>query len=140
MLSCQLGKSCKLPFDKSNKISEFPLEKIHCDLWGPAPLNSTQNFRYYALFIDDCTRYSWLSPLKRKSDFYDCFVKFQRQVETQLERKIKIFQYDRGGEFASKLFINHLQIWGITQQVSCPYTPEQNGFLNESTGTYQKQH
>ena len=48
-------------------------------------------------------------------------------METQLERKIKIFQSDGGGEFASKLFINHLKICGITQQVSCPYTPEQNG-------------
>ena len=31
-ISCQMGKSCKLPFKSSNKITEFPLEKIHCDL------------------------------------------------------------------------------------------------------------
>ena len=46
---CQLGKSCKLPFKLSNKKSQFSLKKIHCDLWGPAPVNSTQNFRFYAL-------------------------------------------------------------------------------------------
>ena len=50
-------------------------------------------------------------------------------METQLERKIKIFQFDGGGEFALKLFINHLQICGITQHVSCPCTLEQNGVV-----------
>ena len=31
-VSCQMGKSCKLPFSNSNKVSKFPLDKIHCDL------------------------------------------------------------------------------------------------------------
>ena len=74
-VSCQLGKSCKLPFKLSNKKSQFPLEKIHCDLWGPVPINSTQNFRFYALFIDNCTRFSWLFPLKHKSNFFLLFHK-----------------------------------------------------------------
>lgn len=44
--SCQLGKSCKLPFNLSNKISEFPLQKVHCDLWGPAQLIPIKNFDF----------------------------------------------------------------------------------------------
>ena len=43
-VSCQLGKSFKIPFSTSNKISVVPLHKIHCDLWGPTPINSNQNF------------------------------------------------------------------------------------------------
>ena len=31
-VSCQMGKSCEIPFYHSNKISKFPLDKIHCDL------------------------------------------------------------------------------------------------------------
>ena len=80
-VSCQLGKSCKLPFGLRNKISSNPLDKIHCDLWGPAPNNSTQGYKYYAVFIDDHTRYTWLYPLRRKSDFFECFLKFQNLVE-----------------------------------------------------------
>ena len=30
--SCQLGKRCKLSFNKSDSVSKFPLEKIHSDL------------------------------------------------------------------------------------------------------------
>lgn len=126
-MSCQLGKSCKQTFKLSNNKSKFPLERIHCDLWGPSPIASTQNYHFYALFVDDFTRFSWLFPLKNKSNFFECFLRFQRQVENQLERKINFFQCDGGGEFNSKVFINHLNSCGIQKQVSCPYTPEQNG-------------
>ncbi|KAK9209418.1 hypothetical protein WN944_001784 [Citrus x changshan-huyou] len=126
-VSCQLGKNCKLPFSLSNKISDFPLDKIHCDLWSPAPIASNQGFCYYVLFVDDCTRYCWLFPLKSKSDFFECFLKFQKQVENHMERKIKKFQSDGGGEFSSIIFQQHLQQSGIIKQTSCPYTPQQNG-------------
>ncbi|KAH9648571.1 retrovirus-related pol polyprotein from transposon RE1 [Citrus sinensis] len=125
--SCQMGKNCKLPFNFSNKISSVPLHKIHCDLWGPAPISSVQNFRYYVVFVDDCTRYTWLYPLKNKSDLFDVFIKFQKQVENRFDKRIKIFQSDGGGEFISNEFQSHLSQCGIQHQLSCPATPEQNG-------------
>ncbi len=82
-----MGKSCKLPFQDSNKISKFPLDKIHSDLWGPTPITSNQNFHFYALFIDDYSQFTWPYPLKRKSDFFGCFLKFQKLVENQFDKK-----------------------------------------------------
>lgn len=79
-VSCQLGKNCKQTFKLSNNKSKFPLECIHCDLWGSSPIASTQNYHFYALFVDDFTRFSWLFPLKNKSNFFECFLRFQRQV------------------------------------------------------------
>jgi hypothetical protein len=64
--SCQMGKSCRLPFSLHNKTETAPLKKIHCDLWGPAPVASVQNYKYYVIFVDDHTRYTWLYPLKKK--------------------------------------------------------------------------
>lgn len=40
---------------------------------------------------------------------------------------IKVFQSDSGGEFTSNMMKNHLQQCGIRHQISCPYTPQQNG-------------
>lgn len=125
-VSCQLGKSCKLLFNSLNKTSKFSLEKIHCDLWGPAPIISNQRFRFYVIFIDDYSRFTWLYPLKRKSEFFDCFRKFQKFVENQFDRKIKIFQCDEGGEFNSTFFLEHIKKCGIDLHVSCPGTPGQN--------------
>ena len=36
-----------------NKISDFPLDKIFCDMWGPILVAYTQNFKFYVVFIDD---------------------------------------------------------------------------------------
>lgn len=48
-------------------------------------------------------------------------------VENQLQKKIKQFQCDGGGEFISRQFLTHLAASGIQQLVSCPHTPQQNG-------------
>ncbi|CAL9243538.1 unnamed protein product [Arabidopsis halleri] len=37
---CQLGKTSKLPFSRSEFQASRPLERIHCDVWGPAPVTS----------------------------------------------------------------------------------------------------
>src|SRR5690606_21437595 len=72
-------------------------------------------------------RFCWFYPLKNKSDFFLIFCKFQRQVENQLNCKISTFQCDGSGEFMSSMFLEHLQRYCITQHVSCPHTPQQNG-------------
>lgn len=125
--SCQVAKAVALPFPSSESVATMPLQKIHCDIWGPSPVTSFQNFKYYVLFVDNFSRFSWVYPLKLKSDFYKIFVLFQKQVENQFESKIKIFQCDGGGEFISHRFQAHLQDCGIKQNLSCPYTPAQNG-------------
>ncbi|CAA7040242.1 unnamed protein product [Microthlaspi erraticum] len=124
---CQMGKSNRLQFFSSDSRVLQPLAKIHCDLWGPAPFVSTQGFKYYAVFVDDFSRYAWFYPLKTKSAFTSVFISFQKMVENQFEDKIKVFQSDGGGEFMSLEFKKYLVDSGIRHQVSCPYTPEQNG-------------
>ena len=74
--ACQLGKFSRLPFSTSDFVATKPLERVHCDLWGPSPFVSTQGFRLYAVFVDHFSRYTWLYPLRLKSDFFFCFLEF----------------------------------------------------------------
>ena len=74
--SCLFEKSCELPFCLRNKIEKEPLLKIHRDLLGPAPVESSQHMKYYVIFVDDHTRYTWIYPLKKKSEFFEVFIKF----------------------------------------------------------------
>ncbi|GJW87026.1 putative RNA-directed DNA polymerase [Tanacetum coccineum] len=53
---CQLAKGQRLPFTINAKRSSHPLDLIHCDLWGPAPICSKDGYRYYVAFIDDYSR------------------------------------------------------------------------------------
>lgn len=103
-----MEKSLSLPFSVSESFTLEPLAKIHCDLWEPSPLTSVQGFKYYVVFVDDCSRFSWFYPLKFKSDFYDIFLFFQKQVENQFNKKIQLFQ-SAGVESSS--VINSRHIW-----------------------------
>ena len=125
--ACQLGKTCKLPFSSSDFQSSRVLERIHSDVWGPAPVVSVQGFRYYVVFIDNYSRFCWFYPMKSKSDVFSIFKIFQQQVETQYDQKIKVFQSDGGGEFVNKQMAQHFSECGIKHIMSCPHTPEQNG-------------
>jgi hypothetical protein len=124
--SCQLGKGKSLPFSASTRVSGAPLELIHSDLWT-SPVTSFSACKYYIIFVDDFSRYTWFYPLHAKSDVYQCFVKFKVLVENQFSCKIKSFQPDGGGEYASHQFQNFLSHHGILHRKSCPYTSQQNG-------------
>jgi hypothetical protein len=78
--ACQRAKSHQLPYSKSNSSSSHPLELIYSDVWGHAP-KSVGNKQYYIRFIDDYSKFTWIYPLKFKSDVFSKFVEFQKLVE-----------------------------------------------------------
>ncbi|KAK9125440.1 hypothetical protein Scep_014286 [Stephania cephalantha] len=122
---CPLGKHHALPFNISQSSSSHVLELIHTDVWGPAQVTSHDGFNYYIHFLDDCTRFTWLFPLKNKLDALPTFITFKNMVENQFSTKIKHIQSDWVGEFRS--FKPFLDAHGIFFQHSCPHTHEQNG-------------
>jgi hypothetical protein len=123
---CQLAKSKCLPFSNSNNVTSEPLELIHSDLWC-SPIPSVSGCRYYVVFIDNFSRFSWIYPMHNKSDTFNCFVKFKGIVENLMSKKIKAFQSDGGGEFTSNQFKQFLTSHGILHRIACPHTPQQNG-------------
>ncbi|KAJ9558897.1 hypothetical protein OSB04_013511 [Centaurea solstitialis] len=125
--SCQLAKSKRLPFHSNEKRSSFVLDLIHCDLWGPAPTKSTDEFSYYVIFIDDFSRFTWFYPLRLKSDLFNVLVSFYNLVTTQFSCPIKMFQSDGGTEFLNHRVRSFFTDKGIQHRISCPHTPEQNG-------------
>ncbi|KAM1788705.1 hypothetical protein ACFX11_038955 [Malus domestica] len=124
---CAVSKSSKLPFVSGSCTTSKPLELLHMDVWGPAPISSVHGFRYYVIIVDDYTKYSWLYPLKFKSDVLSTFVHFKSLIENKLGVKVISIRSDFGGEFLSSKFSKFLLEQGITHQLSCPHTPKQNG-------------
>ena len=124
---CQLAKTQRLPFVINKTRALNLLDLVHCDLWGPSPIASNDNYRYYVIFVDDHSRFSWLYPLKAKSDFSRVLVGFLNMVQTQFSRKIKIFQSDGGTEFFNHHVKSIFEANGTLHRSSCPYTLQQNG-------------
>ncbi|CAH9131622.1 unnamed protein product, partial [Cuscuta epithymum] len=89
-VSCKLGKSHRLPFRDVTHDSTAPLQLIHSDVWQ-SPVLSNLGFKYYVLFIDDFSRYTWVYPMHRKSEVFTHFLNFQKLAENLFNLKIKIF-------------------------------------------------
>jgi histone deacetylase 1/2 len=93
--SFQKAKSHQLPYFVSNKTATAPLELIHSDVWGPAPI-SVGRFSYYVSFIDDHTKYTWIYLLHQKSYVFAVFKNFQALVERKFDKKILSMQTNWG--------------------------------------------
>ena len=65
--------------------------------------------------------------MRYKSEAFDKFKEFQSEVENQLGRKINALRSDRGGEYLSQEFIDHLKSCAIVSQLTPPGTLEWNG-------------
>jgi histone deacetylase 1/2 len=80
----------------SQTVYTQPFEVIHTDLWGPAPFDSYDGYRYYITFVDTFTKYTWIYFLKQKSDALQAFKQFLALVQNQFSCNIKALQSDWG--------------------------------------------
>ncbi|CAA7032774.1 unnamed protein product [Microthlaspi erraticum] len=121
---CLINKSHKIPFSKSTITSSRPLEYLFSDVWS-SPILSHDNFKYYVIFVDHFTRYTWLYPLKQKSQVKQTFIAFKSLVENRFQHKIGTLFSDKGGEYVA--LREYLSTHGISHLTSPPHTPEHNG-------------
>jgi hypothetical protein len=72
----QLGKQSVLPFNNSDSISSAPLDLVHSDVWGPAPILTMGRSRYFVIFVDNYSRYTWFYPLQNWSKLSKIYFEF----------------------------------------------------------------
>jgi transposase InsO family protein len=120
-------KSHKASYQDSLNKSSAPFDLIHTDVWGPCPVISRSNYRWFVLFVDDHSRMTWLYLLKTKDEVHTIFKDFHTMVLTQFGKKIKMIRSDNGTEYINKNFQNFLRENGILHETSCVGTPQQNG-------------
>ena len=124
--ACILGKHCKSVFLNSKTLYEKCFDLVHSDVWT-APCASRENQKYFVTFIDEKSKYTWITLMQSKDRVLEAFINFQTYVTNHYNAKIKIFRTDNGGEYTGQAFTNHLNKHGILHQTTCPYTPQQNG-------------
>lgn len=130
-MDCQYNKQSSLRASKK-------LELIHSDLCGPFPTNSVSGSRYFIIFVDDATRFTWVYFLRTKSseEVLRVFEQFKALVEKEADASIRRFQCDNGtGEYSNRLFTDFLLTDGILFQPSAPYTQNQNGVSERAIRT-----
>ncbi|KAL1194887.1 Retrovirus-related Pol polyprotein from transposon TNT 1-94 [Cardamine amara subsp. amara] len=125
--SCLLGKMTKAPFTGQSERASELLGLIHTDVCGPMSLSARRNYQYFITFTDDFSRYGYVYLMKHKSESFEKFKEFQNEVQNQLGKTIKVLRSDRGGEYLSQAFSDHLRECGIVSQLTPPGTPQWNG-------------
>jgi hypothetical protein len=65
--------------------------------------------KFYVIFIDNFSRFTWLFPFKQKSEVFNCFVRFKiRGVENQFSSSIKQLLTGNDGDYLSTVFQEYL--------------------------------
>ncbi|KAK1440871.1 hypothetical protein QVD17_06703 [Tagetes erecta] len=133
--SCLAGKLTKHPFTHVGERANDLLALIHTDVCSPFRTMSRNHERYFVTFIDDYSRYAYVYLMKHKHETFEKFKEFQNEVENQLGKTIKTLRSDRGGEYLSSEFLNHLKERGIISQPTPPGTPQLNGVCERRNRT-----
>ncbi|GKC49895.1 zinc finger, CCHC-type containing protein [Tanacetum coccineum] len=125
-VSCMSGKMARKPYSHQVERAKDLLGLIHTDVCGPFMIMSRQRASYFVTFTDDFSRYGYVYLLKHKHEVFETFKVFQKEVENQLGKTIKSLRSDRGGEYISQEFLDHLKECGIISDRTFPYTPQHN--------------
>ncbi|GJQ99547.1 putative ribonuclease H-like domain-containing protein [Tanacetum coccineum] len=135
-VACQKGKqhkaSCKAKLVSS--ISH-PLQLLHMDLFGPTSVRSINHKTYCLVITDDFSRFSWTFFLRTKDETSAILKDFIRQIENQLNQKVKIIRCDNGTEFKNRDVIEFCGLKGIKREYSNARTPQQNGVAERKNRT-----
>jgi hypothetical protein len=132
--TCSQAKITKRSHKSVERNTEL-LELIHSDLCEFEGILSYKGNRYFITFIDDFSKYTHVYLLKNKSDAFEKFQEFLKEVENQFLRKIKRFRSDRGREYESIGFNSYVQSLGIIHETTPPYSPASNGVAERKNRT-----
>ena len=111
------------------------LELIHSDLCEFEGILTCGGNRYIITLFDNFSKYTTIYLLKNKSDAFEKFQDFLKEVENQFSRKIKRIRSDRGREYESSAFNSFIQSLEIIHETTAPYSPASNGVAERKNRT-----
>ena len=136
--ACIFARATRLPIPKvriSAPAQDFG-DEIHTDVWGPATIATRQSRRYFITFTDDATRYTTTFLLRTKDEALDAYKMYEAWAVTQHHcQAIKVLRSDRGGEYLSEAFNQHLQKAGTARKLTTHDTPQLNGIAERLNRT-----
>jgi len=77
---CEAGKHTRGPFPSSETQTTDLLQLVHSDLSGMLLVSSLGGYLYYAIFVDDFSRKTWIYFLKKKDEAFKWFRSFKALV------------------------------------------------------------
>ncbi len=144
--SCEYAKSKRQPFRSSALFrATYPGQRIVSDIWGPFRVPTIGNARYFVIFVDDYSRYTWLYTMTNRKDLSKSFDQFRIDFRELFRKEmntlchspsdnIEMLHMDNAQEYIS--LRNHIRREGIPTRChfSMAYSPSQNGIAERRIG------
>ncbi|CAI7785731.1 unnamed protein product [Closterium sp. NIES-53] len=121
------GKLARHTFPDKGSDAEEVLAVVHIDLCGPFRVAAKDGSLYFLLLKDRHTRFVWVMPVAKKSDVLREFQKWLVLVERQTKKSVLMF--------LEKAFTDFIDGKGLVHDLTCPYTPQQNGMAEQEMRT-----
>ncbi|CAI7874697.1 unnamed protein product [Closterium sp. NIES-53] len=137
---CVEGRLRATPHSSHFPPTVAPLQTLHMDVWGPAPVRGQGYERYFLLVVDDYSRYTTVLPLRSKGAVTEVLIDWIREARLQLRKSfgsdfpVLRLHSDRGGEFSSRLLRDYCRARGIRQTFTLLDSPQQNGIAERRIG------
>jgi hypothetical protein len=115
-MPCQLSKQPALPFNNSESITFATFDLIHSDVWGSSPVPIVGGSRYFVIFVDDFSRYTWIYLMKNRSEVLTIYRDFAKMIQTQYSKAIKVFaltMHENIDKLIFLLFLNTMELFFI---------------------------
>lgn len=126
-VSCVIAKSKQhsLPRTDASKHSTAPLQMVYSDLSGPTKVeDAVLEGEYLCAFVDEFSRYSWLTIQTSKKMTLDSFKSFVATLG-----KPRRLRTDNGGEYTSNAFEDYCREQAIDHQTTNARRPQQNAVV-----------
>ncbi|CAI7801844.1 unnamed protein product [Closterium sp. NIES-54] len=107
----------------------------HIELCGLFRVAAKDGSLYFLFPEDRKTHDVWKRPVAKKSDVLREFEKWLLVAERQTKMSVLMLRSDCRGEFLGKQFTNFVDGKGIIHDFTCPYTPQQNGMVEQEMRT-----
>ncbi|CAI7789883.1 unnamed protein product [Closterium sp. NIES-54] len=116
-LPCVEGRHRAAPHSSEFPPTTAPLQTLHMDVWGPAPIGGTNQELYFILIHAT-----------------------HRQLRKRFRRDFPVMRLhcDRGGEFSFDLLADFCKDEGILQSFTLPTSPQQNGIAEHRIGLFME--
>ena len=68
--TCIVAKSHRISYLASLNKNVVIFFLIHSNVWGPSSVTVPSGYRWFVIFVNDCTRITWLYQMKTKDEVF----------------------------------------------------------------------
>ena len=122
-----MAKQPALSFNDNDSFSHVSFDFIHSYIWGPSPTTTVGGSKYYVIFVDDFSRYTWIYLMHNSSKLAQIYRTFAQMISIQFSKSITVFCTYNVMEYKDSQFLDFIYTQATIIQHSCPRTSQQNG-------------